>query len=74
MHFTTRSSPDPAASRQSLQVSQQATRWEKIVAKIPVSRLGKADEIARGVMFLVADDAGVITGSTLSINGGQHIY
>jgi acetoacetyl-CoA reductase len=47
---------------------------EKIVAKIPVGRLGKADEIARGVIFLVADDAGFVTGSTLSINGGQHMY
>jgi acetoacetyl-CoA reductase len=47
---------------------------EKIIAKIPVGRLGKADEIARGVVFLVADDAGFITGSTLSINGGQHMY
>lgn len=47
---------------------------EKIVAKIPVGRLGKADEIARGVLFLVGDDAGFITGSTLSINGGQHMY
>ncbi len=47
---------------------------EKIVAKIPVGRLGKADEIARGVLFLVADDAGFITGSTISINGGQHMY
>jgi acetoacetyl-CoA reductase len=47
---------------------------EKIVAKIPVGRLGKADEIARGVVFLIADDAGFITGSTLSINGGQHMY
>jgi len=47
---------------------------EKIVAKIPVGRLGKADEIARGVLFLVADDAGFCTGSTLSINGGQHMY
>ena len=47
---------------------------EKIVAKIPVGRLGRADEIARGVMFLIADDAGFITGSTLSINGGQHMY
>ncbi len=47
---------------------------EKIVAKIPVKRLGKAAEIARGVVFLVADDAGFITGSTLSINGGQHMY
>jgi acetoacetyl-CoA reductase len=47
---------------------------EKIVAKIPVGRLGKAEEIARGVVFLVADDCGFITGSTLSINGGQHMY
>ncbi len=47
---------------------------EKIVARIPVGRLGKAEEIARGVVFLTADDAGFVTGSTLSINGGQHIY
>jgi acetoacetyl-CoA reductase len=47
---------------------------EKIVARIPVGRLGRADEIARGVAFLVADEAGFITGSTLSINGGQHMY
>jgi acetoacetyl-CoA reductase len=47
---------------------------EKIVARIPVGRLGNADEIARGVLFLVADEAGFITGSTLSINGGQHMY
>ena len=47
---------------------------EKIVARIPVGRLGEAEEIARGVVFLVADEAGFITGSTLSINGGQHMY
>ncbi len=47
---------------------------EKIVARIPVGRLGKPEEIARGVAFLVAEDAGFITGSTLSINGGQHMY
>lgn len=47
---------------------------EKIVATIPVGRLGEASEIARAVNFLVADDAGFITGSTLSINGGQHMY
>jgi acetoacetyl-CoA reductase len=46
----------------------------KIVAKIPVGRLGHAEEIARGVAFLCAEDAGFITGSTLSINGGQHMY
>jgi acetoacetyl-CoA reductase len=47
---------------------------EKIVARVPVGRLGKASEIARGVLFLVADEGGFITGSTLSINGGQHMY
>jgi len=47
---------------------------EKIVAKIPAGRLGDATDIARGVLFLVADEAGFITGSTLSINGGQHMY
>jgi acetoacetyl-CoA reductase len=47
---------------------------EKIVAKIPVGRLGEASEIARGVLFLVSDEGGFITGSTLSINGGQHMY
>lgn len=47
---------------------------KKIVAKIPMGRLGNADDIARGVAFLTADDADFITGSTLSINGGMHMY
>jgi len=47
---------------------------EKIVAKIPAGRLGQAHEIARGVVFLCAEDAGFTTGSTMSINGGQHMY
>jgi acetoacetyl-CoA reductase len=47
---------------------------EKIVAKIPAGRLGQASEIARGVVFLTGDTAGFVTGSTLSINGGQHMY
>jgi acetoacetyl-CoA reductase len=47
---------------------------EKIIARIPIGRLGKAEDIARTVLFLVADDADFITGSTLSINGGQHMY
>ena len=46
----------------------------KIVAKVPVGRLGQANEIARGVAFLCGEDAGFVTGSTLSINGGQHMY
>jgi acetoacetyl-CoA reductase len=47
---------------------------QKIIAKIPMGRLGHADDIARGVAFLTADEADFITGSTLSINGGQHMY
>ena len=47
---------------------------EKIVAKIPVGRLGQASEIARGVAFLTSEEAGFVTGSTMSINGGQHMY
>ncbi|MEJ7776898.1 MAG: acetoacetyl-CoA reductase [Sphingomicrobium sp.] len=46
----------------------------KIVSRIPVNRLGSADEIARGVVFLCDENAGFVTGSTLSINGGQHMY
>ncbi|WP_462322096.1 acetoacetyl-CoA reductase [Halochromatium sp.] len=47
---------------------------EKIIARIPVGRLGKPEDIARAVLFLVADEAGFITGATLSVNGGQHMY
>lgn len=47
---------------------------EKIVARIPVGRLGHAQEIARGVAFLTAEDGSFVTGSTMSINGGQHMY
>ena len=46
----------------------------KIIARIPMGRLGHAEDIARGVAFLTADDGDFITGSTLSINGGQHMY
>jgi acetoacetyl-CoA reductase len=45
----------------------------KVLPLIPVGRLGEAEEIARGVLFLAGDDAGFITGSTLSLNGGQYM-
>ena len=47
---------------------------ERIIQRIPVGRLGNAKDIARGVVFLTGEDADFITGSTLSINGGQHMY
>jgi len=46
---------------------------EAIIAQIPVGRLGKAEEIAKCVAFLASDDAGFITGATLSANGGQYL-
>ena len=46
---------------------------KRIIPQIPVGRLGEPEEIARCVLFLAADDAGSITGSTLSANGGQYM-
>jgi len=47
---------------------------EKIIERIPVGRLGETDDIVRAVLFLVADEASFMTGSTMSVNGGQHMY
>ena len=44
---------------------------KSILPNIPVGRLGEPEEIARAVVFLASDDAGFITGSTISANGGQ---
>jgi acetoacetyl-CoA reductase len=46
---------------------------KRILPQIPVGRLGEPEEIARCVLFLAAEDAGYITGSTISANGGQHM-
>src|ERR1700756_5184351 len=46
---------------------------KNILPQIPINRLGEPEEIARAVVFLAADEAGAITGSTLSINGGQYL-
>ena len=45
---------------------------KNILPQIPVNRLGEPEEIARSVVFLAAEDAGFITGSTLTVNGGQY--
>ncbi len=45
---------------------------KNVIPQIPVNRLGEPEEIARAVVFLAADDAGFITGSTLTVNGGQY--
>jgi len=45
---------------------------DSIIAQIPVGRLGEPEEIARCVTFLVSDDAGFVTGSTITANGGQY--
>ena len=47
---------------------------ERIIAQIPVGRLGLPEEIAAAVAYLVSDEAAFVTGSDLSINGGQHMY
>ncbi|MBN9685881.1 acetoacetyl-CoA reductase [Corallococcus sp. NCSPR001] len=54
--------------------SVPADELVRIRSRIPVGRLGRSDEIARAVTFLASDKAGFITGSTLTINGGQHMY
>ena len=46
---------------------------KNVIPQIPVARLGEPEEIARAVLFLAADDAGFITGSTMTVNGAQYI-
>ncbi len=63
--------PGYIATEMVLAVPEKAR--EAIIAQIPVGRLGEAEEIARCVAFLAADEAGFITGSTLTANGGQYM-
>ncbi len=46
---------------------------ESIISGIPVGRLGQPEEIARAVAFLTAEEAGYITGTNLSVNGGEYM-
>ena len=45
---------------------------KSILQTIPIGRLGEPEEVARCVVFLASDDAGLLTGSTLTANGGQY--
>ena len=56
-----------------VQAVPQEVLKTKILPLIPVGRLGEAEEVARAVAFLASDEAGFITGSTLSLNGGQYM-
>lgn len=47
---------------------------KNVIPQIPVSRLGEPEEIARAVVFLASDESGFITGSTMTINGGQYLH
>jgi acetoacetyl-CoA reductase len=49
------------------------TVMNKIIEAIPVRRLGQPHEIARAVLFLADENAGYVTGSTISVNGGQYM-
>ena len=64
--------PGYIATEMVMAVSQEV-REKSIIPQIAVGRLGEAEEIARCVVFLAADEAGFITGSTLSANGGQYM-
>jgi acetoacetyl-CoA reductase len=46
---------------------------DKIISLIPMQRLGTVDEIAKMVQYLASDEAAYITGSTISLNGGQYM-
>jgi acetoacetyl-CoA reductase len=54
-----------------VQAMPQDVLEKSILPLIPIGRLGKPEEVARCVLFLVSDEAGLITGSTLTANGGQ---
>ncbi|MGH6907463.1 MAG: acetoacetyl-CoA reductase [Aestuariivirga sp.] len=64
--------PGYIATEMVMAVSQEV-REKSIIPQIAVGRLGEPEEVARCVVFLASDDAGFITGSTLSANGGQYM-
>jgi acetoacetyl-CoA reductase len=60
-------------STEMVQAMPQEVLEKRVIPQIPTGRLGTPEEIARCVVFLAADDAGFITGSTLTANGGQYM-
>jgi len=65
-------SPGYIATEMVLSIPERVLN-ERILPHIPVGRLGEPEEIARCVVFLASDDAGFITGTTISANGGQYM-
>ena len=65
--------PNQQITRRPAMAVDEAIR-NKIIAQIPVGRLGKPSEIAHTVAFLASDQSGFITGSNISANGGQHMH
>jgi acetoacetyl-CoA reductase len=65
-------SPGYIATEMVMEVKEEIRN--QIIAQIPVGRLGKPEEIAALISYLVSDDASFVTGADISINGGQHMF
>jgi len=63
----------PGYIKTEMVAAMPAEQLAKVVATIPVGRLGEASDVARCVVFLAADEAGFITGATFTVNGAQYI-
>jgi acetoacetyl-CoA reductase len=73
-HGITANAVAPGLVETEMVLAIPAEALKNYIAKVPVGRMAHPAEIARGVAFLTADDADYITGSTISINGGMHMY
>ena len=62
----------PVGTAATVKAVPQDVMEKSILPQIPIGRLGEPEEIARCVVFLASDDAGLITGATLTANGGQY--
>ena len=66
--------PGPGTAEIMAIAQERRTRAGQRHSRAAGGRLGQAEEIARGVAFLASEEAGFVTGSTMRINGGQHMY